>query len=574
MSAVMKQNNALLAIARNAGADSNDNSSILRVVRAEDFGHSLDAKIADFGHTTDAANFLLADVECPPKHRAFIDALVGVAGDREDWFSASDDVIAERADRSTKWVQRERDDLTGWQRANRMTFIEIEDHYTDMNGDRHAHKYRVHLSRLAAEIAQEARGGGDWSENPGKALAKAAKEKRDSIPTILPRRRRGRKREPDAEAVINRNLRTAATLIEKAVSLVEVVKLQKMMHGSTISFDVNIGLIESLQRSIAALSSNKEGELVDRVKKESRAGQGAGGQNVRKEIIHSAATDALVLASAPKVETALEALQSFESVGASSFSVTFKDEASEKSHYETCAVAELRKKLPDFLARNERTHESFIIRPRGASLIQCDDLANEDRERLAPYAFLSAETSPGNYQSWLAMADNLEAPALADVRARLLPNVNADKGASGAMRWPGSLNRKYEDAPLIKLIQCNFFRRVGVAELEQAGLLAPQKPARDSLMLSMLKPHPKRSSAAEPSYELCERVVKLTEEGKINRSGIDALFAVTCFDWGLAYDRVLELLRLKSSKARSYKGRKDYAELTAKWALAQVTARA
>jgi hypothetical protein len=559
MSAVMKQNNALLAIARNAGADSNDNSSILRVVRAEDFGHSLDAKIADFGHTTDAANFLLADVECPPEYRAFIDALVGVAGDREDWFPASDDVIAERAGRSTKWVQRWRDDLTGWQRANRMTFIEIEDHYTDMNGDRHAHKYRVHLSRLAAEIAQEARGGGDWSKNPGKALAKAAKEKRVSIPTILPRRRRGRKREPDAEAVINRNLRTAATLIEKAVSLVEVVKLQKMMHGSTVSFDVNIELIESLQRSIAALSSNKEGELVDSVENESQGGQVASGQNVRKEIIHSAATDAF------------EALQSFESVGVSSFSVTFKDEASEKSHYETCAVAELGKKLPDFLARNERERESLIIRPRGASLIQCDDLASDDLKRLAPYAFLSAETSPNNFQAWLAMGDDLEASALVDVRARLLPSVNADKGANGAMRWPGSLNRKYEDAPLVKLIQCNFFRRVEIAELEQAGLLAPQKPPCDSLMLSMLKPLPKRSSAAEPSYERCEHVVK-TKRGKIDRSGVDALFAVTCFDWGLAFDRVLELLRLKSSKARSR--RDDYAERTATWALSQVMSRA
>jgi hypothetical protein len=276
--------------------------------------------------------------------------------------------------------------------------------------------------------------------------------------------------------------------------------------------------------------------------------------------------------SAPEAEIALEALQSFEALGASSFSVTLRDEESGRAgDYETFTGAQLREWLPDLLAQNERKRESLIIRPRGASLIQCDDLANDDRERLAPYAFLSAETSPGNYQSWLAMADDLEAPALADVRARLLPSVNADKGANGAMRWPGSLNRKYEDAPLVKLIQCNFFRRVGVAELEQAGLLAPQKPPCDSLMLSMLKPLPKRSSAAEPSYERCERVVK-TKRGKIDRSGVDALFAVTCFDWGLAFDRVLELLRLKSSKARSR--RDDYAERTATWALSQVMSRA
>src|SRR5258707_3682512 len=72
----------------------------------------------DFAHKTDATNFLLAEWGCPAALRGFIDAVIGVAGYRasgSEWFPASDEQIADRAGRCTKWVQDQRKELIKWQ---------------------------------------------------------------------------------------------------------------------------------------------------------------------------------------------------------------------------------------------------------------------------------------------------------------------------------------------------------------------------------------------------------------------------------------------------------------------------
>lgn len=102
----------------------------------------------------------------------------------------------------------------------------------------------------------------------------------------------------------------------------------------------------------------------------------------------------------------------------------------------------------------------------------------------APLTFLQFATSPGNAQSWLALADCLTPEQYEDVRRRLLVMLKptgANGGPYGASRWPGSLNRKpnrrYADgeSPRVQLLRVAYGRRVSIAELEAAGLLAPPR---------------------------------------------------------------------------------------------------
>src|SRR5258705_6386404 len=84
----------------------------------------------DFAHVTDETNFLLALWESPPAFRAFIDAVIGVAGYRagkSEWFKASDKEIARRAGRSEKWVQMHRKEFLSWQKKHNVAFLDIED---------------------------------------------------------------------------------------------------------------------------------------------------------------------------------------------------------------------------------------------------------------------------------------------------------------------------------------------------------------------------------------------------------------------------------------------------------------
>jgi hypothetical protein len=544
-------------------------SSVGSVATNTKRGHNQETLVADIGDGTDAINFLLVAAGCPAEYRPLIDCLVGLAGDRTEEFEADDLTVAMRA-RATdekftitagrKWVQRWRKKLIAWQNRKNLSLI-VCSPGGENDGIRYKSRYKVNLLWLAAQTLEEARNSSNWHNDPTNALTLAAQNVLEETPQTPAYKQRFRAPRRDDDALLNRNPKTALTLLEDVARIL-------IARGEDVEAFCDTFTGQLKKRMLAVHTTDKNQWTT----KESQAG---GFRPVPPVVVASepAPVDKIVhWSSEPDVELALEALQSFEAAGASSFDVTMRDEESGRAKdFETLTGAELPAWLPELLSRNGRKRESLIIRPRGASLIQCDDLASSDLERLNPFSFLTAETSSNNFQAWLAIADDLDAPALADVRARLLPVINADKGASGAMRWPGSLNRKYEPAPLVELRRCTSFLKVGVAELEKAGLLAPQKPPCDSLMLSMPKPLTRRGRAVEPSYELCERTVKSGKKGRVDRSGVDALFAITCFDWGLAFDRVLELLRLKSPKAKSR--RDNYAERTTAWAFAQVAAR-
>jgi hypothetical protein len=192
------------------------------------------------------------------------------------------------------------------------------------------------------------------------------------------------------------------------------------------------------------------------------------------------------------------ALTACVSVGIDKLLAVFVDD-NVANFEESCAFSEygnarqFRDRVEGYLKRNQSRRESMTVRLRfkdNFGIIQCDDCPPEALEALAPFSFLQLATSPGNGQSWIALADGLNAEAYRDLRFRLfaecapLGKLGVNGGAHGSVRWPGSLNhkpkRRYADgeSPRVQLLRSALGRLVTVAELEAAGLLGapPDKP--------------------------------------------------------------------------------------------------
>ncbi len=204
-------------------------------------------------------------------------------------------------------------------------------------------------------------------------------------------------------------------------------------------------------------------------------------------------------AGKPCLTTAELAASVCASVGAERFGVVVIDDTKERGEEgscifdETVSPARFRDRLPYYLAQNERNPVASVsVRLRstkhdyGLHFLQVDDATPADVELLKPFAFWGAETSPGSAQVWLALAEKLTAEQYNELRQRLFDRLNPTKvkalangGAFGAIRWIGSLNRKPKrrladgTSPRVEFLFFAHGRRVTVAELDGAGLLAP-----------------------------------------------------------------------------------------------------
>jgi hypothetical protein len=134
-------------------------------------------------------------------------------------------------------------------------------------------------------------------------------------------------------------------------------------------------------------------------------------------------------------------LDAFASVGATHFDVTWTTRAGEKEWFRRgMRLAELARTLPAMLDSAPGKQRNVIVRPHGPAVtfIQLDDLKVGNLTRIAPAVFLTLETSPGNFQAWVAMPDAEDK----DFARRLRKGAGADPTASGATRVAGSLNFK------------------------------------------------------------------------------------------------------------------------------------
>jgi hypothetical protein len=155
----------------------------------------------------------------------------------------------------------------------------------------------------------------------------------------------------------------------------------------------------------------------------------------------------------PADQAARTMLDAFTSVGAESFDVTWTARQGQKANFRRHVPAHtLRHFLPSLISNAERSERNLIVRPvsRRAVFIQLDDLSKEGLERVKPAAFLGLETSPGNFQAWVAIPAG---GADKDFARRLRKGAGADDTASGATRVAGSLNFKDKYAPNFPRVQ-------------------------------------------------------------------------------------------------------------------------
>ena len=175
-------------------------------------------------------------------------------------------------------------------------------------------------------------------------------------------------------------------------------------------------------------------------------------------------------------------LDLFEGLGVRSFSFTLIDEAGHKIRFTPHRpVSALRAELTGLLLACYQKRLNLIVRPlaaRALSLIQLDDLTPSQLDRVRGFAFLVLETSPENFQAWVAVKD-----ARADTMRRIKTAAGADLNASGATRIAGSHNFKSKyapDYPRVRLQSIAPRRTVTVDELDRAGLVAAEEPTPDA----------------------------------------------------------------------------------------------
>jgi len=271
------------------------------------------------------------------------------------------------------------------------------------------------------------------------------------------------------------------------------------------------------------------------------------------------------------IRAALEMVELFASVGAERFELTHTNLDQESRgcrHGQT--VEQIKTSLPYLIPSSFRRQNNVILRPHNtasAAFIQLDDLKAEGIERVKPVAFMVIETSPANFQAWIAAAGAGKAEA-----RRLRKGTGADEAASGATRVAGSANhkRKYAPAfPIVRVTHAQAGRIATIEELDALGLLAPADPPR---------PIPARSTAGQggrwPSYAKCLSNAPMTtgQGDRPDTSKADFTFAVIAIDWGNSPEEVAARLMQESAKARE--NGPGYAETTARNAAAAVAERA
>ncbi len=119
------------------------------------------------------------------------------------------------------------------------------------------------------------------------------------------------------------------------------------------------------------------------------------------------------------IEEAQRMLDIFTSVGARSFLLTKLDLLQQKIWAKPYTAAELRDTLPAIMRTAEirkpiavsegnimLAGENVIIRPtgHGVTFVQLDDLSLDQIGRVTPASFAIIETSPRNYQAWIAVS--------------------------------------------------------------------------------------------------------------------------------------------------------------------------
>ena len=186
-------------------------------------------------------------------------------------------------------------------------------------------------------------------------------------------------------------------------------------------------------------------------------------------------------------------LDAFASVGATQFDVTWTTRSGDKDEFRRgMQIADLARTMPALLDAAITRERNLIVRPHGPGIafLQLDDLAADRLPAIAPAVFLALETSPGNFQAWLALPGSEDK----EFARRVRRGTGADATASGATRVAGSLNFKDKyapDFPRVKIHAAQPGRMTNPPSLSGLGWSRRRKNLRRCMW-----PLPARSPAA------------------------------------------------------------------------------
>jgi hypothetical protein len=253
-------------------------------------------------------------------------------------------------------------------------------------------------------------------------------------------------------------------------------------------------------------------------------------------------------------------LDIFASVGATRFDMTSTNCTGNKQWFRRgVPLADLAPILAAMLDGATAQQRNLIVRPHGpgTSFIQLDDLKADQLARLAPAVFLTLETSPGNFQAWLAIRGREDK----EFARRVRRGAGADETASGATRIAGSLNFKDKYAPNFPRVAIRHARPghlTTAADLDRLGIVAPPED-----FAPLPPPRAVSGNRTWPSYAHALDGAPLDSEGQgPDRSRADFVWCMTAITWGFGVDEAAERLMEESSKARG--NGKTYARLTAR----------
>jgi hypothetical protein len=161
--------------------------------------------------------------------------------------------------------------------------------------------------------------------------------------------------------------------------------------------------------------------------------------------------------------------------------------------------------------------------------------------------FLTLETSPGNFQAWLALKGGEDK----EFARRVRRGTGADATASGATRVAGSLNFKDKYAPDFPRVQIHSAQQGRVttpAELEQLGLVAP--PEEFAPLHAFFARSTPGSNRKWPSYAIALDGAPLnSEETGPDVSRADFVWCMTAITWEFGTDETADRLIQESTKA-------------------------
>lgn len=278
----------------------------------------------------------------------------------------------------------------------------------------------------------------------------------------------------------------------------------------------------------------------------------------------------------PEPGIAIAAVDYLASIGVRDFAVLFLDDNAPKRDALRkrleLDVNTLKQSFFGLLAEASRARESFVVdmRAGGPRIVQVDDCNELILDRFAPFSVLRIQTSEGNGQAILALPSGLSDEEYETIKRRLfatLKGSGANRGASGAARWPGSFNFKPNrlradgSYPMVQLLGGLFGRTVTSQELERGGLLAPSEASEPLRLLPGRRSSPENLSW--PQYD--------GELSAADRSRADFKFCTAAAELGWSLPEIEKKLSELSPKARERSP--NYAATTARKATAAVESR-